>query len=289
MRGTSKASKLSTAPNAESKTLLANSHSRSLYQHVRLGKHLARARRPAHLALMPIPTPYKSADRSRDMPQSFERFREIEHWVFDLDNTLYAADVGLLKTIEQRICLFVQRELALEYDAAWKVQKDYFHQYGTTLTGLMIKHGTDPEHYLSFVNDVALDFPPDPHLRAGLERLPGRRVVFTSNCGRHAERVLERLGITHLFDDIFDMRKTGFAAKPMQAAYDAALKHGVIPSTGGAMFDDLPANLEIPASLGMTTIWLRPQAQPGERPAHIHFETDHLAKFLHAIEVSDKK
>lgn len=225
----------------------------------------------------------------REMSAFESDFRDIEHWVFDLDNTLYAADAGLLKAIEQRICLFVQRELTLEYDAAWKVQKDYYRQYGTTLTGLMRKHGTDPEHYLSFVNDIALELNPNPHLRAGLERLPGRRVVFTSNCGRHAERVLDRLEITHLFDDICDMRKTGFAAKPTQAAYDAALRHGVIASSGAAMFDDLAANLEIPAALGMTTIWLRPQAMPDSAPDHIHFETDNLANFLHTIEVADRR
>ncbi len=238
---------------------------------------------------MPNSHPSNSTRHRRAEPQTEHDFREVTHWVFDLDNTLYAANTGLLKAIEQRICLFVQRELALEYEAAWNVQKDYFHRYGTTLKGLMNKHGTDPEHYLSFVNDVDLELVPDTHLCAGLERLPGRRVVFTSNCGRHAERVLERLEIAHLFDDIFDMRNTDFAAKPMRAAYDAALRHGAISTTGAAMFDDLSANLEIPASLGMTTIWLRPHASAGERPTHIHFETDNLADFLHAIEVTDKQ
>ncbi len=238
---------------------------------------------------MSTPISSISIRQRRAALQNKHDFRKITHWVFDLDNTLYAADAGLLKTIEQRICLFVQRELALEYEAAWKVQKDYFYRYGTTLTGLMNKHGTDPEHYLSFVNDVELELAPNPHLRAGLERLPGRRVVFTSNCGRHAERVLDCLEIAHLFDDIFDMRNTGFAAKPARAAYDAALRHGVISATGAAMFDDLSANLEIPASLGMTTIWLRPHAHASRRPDYIHFETDNLADFLHSIEVTDKQ
>jgi putative hydrolase of the HAD superfamily len=238
----------------------------------------------AHLVPMPAQT---QSNPKRQKPE--RNFREIAHWVFDLDNTLYSANAGLLSAIESRICLFVQRELALEHETAWKVQKEYFHRYGTTLRGLMNKHGTDPEHYLSFVNDVQLDLAPDPHLRAGLERLPGRRVVFTSNCGRHAERVLDRLQIAHLFDDIFDMRSTGFVAKPKRAAYEAALRHGVIATSGAAMFDDLSVNLEIPASLGMTTIWLRPKAHDGERADYIHFETDNLADFLHAIEVTDKQ
>ena len=243
----------------------------------------------AHLVPMSAPTPSRSNRHSRSAAKTERNFRGIAHWVFDLDNTLYAADAGLLKAIEQRICLFVQRELALGHETAWKVQKEYFHRYGTTLKGLMNKHGTDPERYLSFVNDVELELVPDPQLRAGLERLPGRRVVFTSNCGRHAERVLDRLEISHLFDDIFDMRNTDFVAKPMRAAYEAALRHGVIATTGAAMFDDLSVNLEIPASLGMTTVWLRPKAHAGGRANHIHFETDNLADFLHAIEVTDEQ
>jgi len=234
-----------------------------------------------------MPSPSKRRSCSAAKPS--HDFREIAHWVFDLDNTLYATDAGLLDAIERRICLFVQRELALEHETAWKVQKEYFRRFGTTFKGLMNKHGTDPERYLSFVNDVELELAPDPRLRAGLERLPGKRVVFTSNCGRHAERVLDRLQIAHLFDDIFDMRSTGFVAKPMRAAYEAALRHGVIATTGAAMFDDLSANLEIPASLGMTTIWLRPKTHAGERADYIHFETNDLADFLHTIKVTDKR
>ncbi len=252
-------------------------------------ENLATGPRAAHLVAMPAPTTSDSKRRSRSEGVPERDFRGIEHWVFDLDNTLYAADAGLLRAIENRICLFVQRELALGHEAAWMLQKEYFRRYGTTLKGLMNKHGTDPERYLSFVNDVELELAPDARLRAGLERLPGRRVVFTSNCGRHAERVLDRLDIAHLFDDIFDMRNTDFVAKPMRAAYEAALRHGVIATTGAAMFDDLPANLEIPASLGMTTIWLRPTAHGGRQADYIHFETDNLAEFLHAIEVTDKR
>ena len=216
-------------------------------------------------------------------------FREIEHWVFDLDNTLYAADTGLLRAVEERICLFVQEELGMERDPAWDLQKDYFRKFGSTLNGLIDRHGTDPERYLSFVNDVEFGFAPNPRLREGLERLPGKRVVFTSNCGRYAERVLAHLGIDHLFADIFDVRRTGFIPKPNRQAYDAALRDGIVHPQGAAMFDDLPANLKIPASLGMKTVWLRTPEHQGERPDYIHHETDDLTDFLHAIEVKEEK
>jgi putative hydrolase of the HAD superfamily len=208
----------------------------------------------------------------------------VEEWVFDLDNTLYSANLGLLRAIEERICLFVQTELTLARDDAWKLQKDYYREFGTTLSGLIARHGIDPERYLAFVNDVELTLAPDPHLTAGLARLPGRRIVFTSNCGRHAERVLALLGIAHLFDDILDLRTTAFAAKPTRAAYDAVLHRGAFDPRRAAMFDDMAVNLEIPASLGMTTVWLRNAPSGAARPDYIHFETDDLSDFLHAIE-----
>jgi putative hydrolase of the HAD superfamily len=221
--------------------------------------------------------------------QNAPDFREIEHWVFDLDNTLYAADTGLLRTVEDRICLFVQNELGLARDHAWDLQKDYFRKFGSTLNGLIDRHGTDPERYLSFVNDVEFGFTPDPKLRAGLERLPGKRFVFTSNCGRYAERVLEYLGVAHLFEDIFDVRRTGYVPKPNKQAYEAALRDGIVHAEGAAMFDDLVANLEFPARLGMRTVWLRTPEHRGARPDYVHHETDDLTGFLHAIEVKGEE
>jgi len=215
-------------------------------------------------------------------------FREIDHWVFDLDNTLYSADTGLLRSVEDRICAFVQDELSLDHENAWRLQKDYFRRFGSTLNGLIDRHGTDPERYLSFVNDVELTFVPDPRLKTGLERLPGRRVVFTSNCGRYAERVLKHLGVAELFADVFDVRRTGFIPKPNRAAYDAALRDGVVALKGAAMFDDLAANLEIPAAMGMRTVWLRTPEHPGARPDHVHHETDRLTDFLHGIRLKDE-
>src|SRR5688572_608217 len=147
-----------------------------------------------------------AAAQSRSPSESLQDrpdFTAIEHWIFDLDNTLYAADATLMQGVEARICLFVQQELDLDPTQAWDLQKSYFRQYGTTLAGLMQNHSTDAESYLSFVNDVDVTtLAPDPHLVAGLARLPGKRIVFTNNCGRYAERVLEQLKILHLFDDV---------------------------------------------------------------------------------------
>jgi putative hydrolase of the HAD superfamily len=170
------------------------------------------------------------------------------------------------------------------------VQKGYFHRYGTTLAGLMENHRTDAESYLSFVNDVDVTtLVPDPQLVAGLARLPGKRIVFTNNCGRYAQRVLEQLRISHLFDDVWDVRRTEFRPKPAQAAYEALTSHAEIACATAAMFDDLADNLEPARTLGMRTVWLRKPGDVSERAPHIDYETDDLSSFLHALEVAEPR
>src|SRR3546814_6836104 len=87
------------------------------------------------------------------------------------------------------------------------VQKQYFHDHGTTMAGLMRHHGVHPEDFLVDVHDIALDrLTADPRLRAGLERLPGRKLVFTNADADYAARVLEARGIADLFDGICDIQ-----------------------------------------------------------------------------------
>ena len=212
-------------------------------------------------------------------------FRDVECWIFDLDNTLYAWDANLHGAIEERICLFVQREMGLDKGRAWELQKTYYREFGTTLSGLMQHHGTNAEDYLAFVNDLDLsEITDEPRLVAGLARLPGRRFIFTSNCGHHAMRVIEKLGIAHLFEDIWDIRTTAFVSKPHRCAYDAVIGKDNIAPQRTAMFDDIIANLHVPHQLGMATVWLR-HARPSASLAHVHHQTDDLSRFLQIIEV----
>ena len=43
-----------------------------------------------------------------------------------------------------------------------------------------------------------------------MARLPGRRFVFTNGCRNHAARILERLELGDLFDEVWDIRTIGF-------------------------------------------------------------------------------
>ncbi len=179
----------------------------------------------------------------------------ICEWVFDLDNTLYPADCRLFDQIDRRMGEFISGLLGLDFPAARRIQKDYFHHYGTTLRGLMDNHGVDPDHFLTYVHEIDLSVVPEsPALVAVLDRLAGRKLVFTNGPHSHAKNVLERLGVHGHFDGIFDVADAGYIPKPDPECYHALIaSHGIDPK-GAILFEDIARNLEPAADLGMTTV-----------------------------------
>jgi putative hydrolase of the HAD superfamily len=220
------------------------------------------------------------------------RLRDAKSWVFDLDNTLYPASCRLFDQVDRRIGEYVQRLLNLDPVAARALQKQYFRDHRTTLNGLMINHKIRPEDFLAFVHEIDLaPVAADPRLDLALERLPGRKVIYTNGSVRHAENVMGKLGVARHFDDIFDIAAADFVPKPEMAAYRAMLaRHGIDP-TSAVMLDDMPRNLAPAAELGMTTVWVKTDvdwAQPEADIDFIHHTAENLADWLHAITGDDK-
>jgi putative hydrolase of the HAD superfamily len=220
-------------------------------------------------------------------------FQHVRNWIFDLDNTLYCADNGIFAQIERRMTDYVMAFLNLPREAAYARQKHLYREYGTTLNGLMREHGAAPDDYLYYVHDIDLsDLAPDMGLAAAIEKLPGRRFVFTNGCRDHAARILERLGMTALFDQVWDIRTMGFVPKPEPEAYRSVVTASGVACEQAAMFDDLACNLVPARALGMTTIWLKNSAPWGKQgPAmdiavgDINHQTDDLTQFLHSIRI----
>jgi len=189
------------------------------------------------------------------------------HAVFDLDETLYPTEVGLMQDVGRRITEWLQRHLGLEATEASRIRELYVRLYGTTLGGLLAEHSdrVDVEDYLAFVHDVPVEdyLRPDPALRAMLETIPLRRVVFTNSTSEHALRVLNALGIADLFERIVDIRALNFIHKPRLEAYQRLLT--LLGARGPAciLVDDRPVNLQPAKRLGMTTILLNGPSQDG--------------------------
>ncbi len=182
----------------------------------------------------------------------------IDAWVFDLDNTLYPASCRLFAQVEVRIRDYVSRYLGLDADAAYRLQKTYFREHGTTLRGMMSYHGMDPNPFLDYVHDIDLSpVRPDPVLDQALGGLEGRKIVFTNGSSAHAVRILERVGVARHFEAIFDIADAGYVPKPEPRVYDALVRrHGIAPRAS-AMVEDIARNLVPAAEIGMTTIWVR--------------------------------
>ncbi|CAN0333944.1 unnamed protein product, partial [Discosporangium mesarthrocarpum] len=220
--------------------------------------------------------------------QGAVRADAVDFWVFDLDNTLHPSTNGLQAAISARMTRFVAELLDLGHHDALTVQKQLFRDHGTTLRGLMDAHGVDPNAFFSFVNGVDYDVvDPDHRLADAIAGLPGHVIIFTNAATRHAEQVVERLGIGSHVDGIFAAETADFRAKPDPHAYAMLVDRFSVRPDRAVMVEDIARNLAPAASLGMTTVWLRPADQP-EQPwmapepdaDYVHHETIDLAAWL---------
>lgn len=226
--------------------------------------------------------------RPGEAPRGFDATRI---WVFDLDNTLYPAECNLFAQVDHRMGSFIAEYLGVPYEYARHLQKSYYRQFGTTLSGLMRVHKLDPAEFLAYVHDIDLSVvQASPELRREIERLPGRKLIYTNGSRRHAERVAEKLGVLDLFEDICDIVACDYVPKPEVDAFKRMVeRHGVAPEQA-AMFEDMPMNLEAPHALGMTTVLVHssyvdhPVQEQMKRwtelPQHIHHMTLDLTGFL---------
>ena len=224
-------------------------------------------------------------------------FSQVETWVFDLDNTLYPHHLNLWQQVDERIRDFIAGFLALPREEAFRLQKDYYQRYGTSMRGLMIEHGLKPDEFLDFVHQIDHSpLTPDPALGAALAKLSGRKLILTNGTRNHADAVMKRLAIEAHFEDVFDIVAAELEPKPSPPTYDRFLaRHGVNPKKA-AMFEDLARNLEIPHALGMTTVLVVPAGTSevfredweleGRDAPHVDHVTDDLAAFLSSIGTS---
>ena len=184
----------------------------------------------------------------------------IDAWIFDLDNSLYPHSCNLFELVDRRIGEYVQQLLGLDPVAARKVQKDYFHAHGTTLAGLMARHGIDSDDFLQKVHDIDYSWlAPDEALGDAIKALPGRKFILTNGSRSHAERTARQLGILDHFDDIFDIVAAGLTPKPARETYDKFLALHEVAGPHAVMFEDLARNLIAPKALGMTTVLVVPR------------------------------
>ena len=226
-------------------------------------------------------------DKNPSSALTADEIEKIETWIFDLDNTLYPASSRLFDQVDRNITLFIMKNFDLEWDDAYRMQKSFFREHGTTMCGLMTEYGTDPADFLAFVHDIDLSpISPNPGLTSALERLPGRKVIFTNGSTDHAENITRHMEVDHHFDGIFDIIDSGYTPKPAPEVYDKMTEHLKIDPKTAIMVEDMARNLVPAAAMGMITVWVRTDTQwaiEGSEGDHIDHIVDDLAGWLNGL------
>jgi putative hydrolase of the HAD superfamily len=182
----------------------------------------------------------------------------IRHILLDLDLTLYPPQSGLMDEMNRRIERYVETFLKVSPEEAERLRCGFRDHHGTTLRGLLVEHGADPQPFLRFVHEgLPGDFLlPDPALREALSNLGCPVHVFTNAPADDARRALDRLGLSRQVDRLFDLSFTDYWGKPHPEAYrrvEAAL--GAAPSEC-LLVDDSALNIQGARACGWSACWM---------------------------------
>ena len=216
-----------------------------------------------------------------------KNLKKIKFWLFDLDNTLYSGDTKVFDQVDKKMSFFISKKLNVDIAEAKKIQKSYFHEYNTTLNGMIKNHNIDAEEFLEFVHNVDLNFlKKDLDLKNELNNLMGKKYIFTNGSRAHASNVTKRIGIENIFDGVFDIVDSEFIPKPSIEPYKKIIqKYGIDPEYC-IFIEDIARNLKPAHELGMKTVWIEndePWAAEFSNETFIDYKTDNLSDFLRRI------
>ena len=151
---------------------------------------------------------------------------DIKYWIFDLDNTLYSGQTKVFSEVDKKMSSFISKKMNVDLVKAKEIQKKYFYEYGTTLSGLMKLDAIDPHDFLEFVHDIDISWlPKDIKLKKELIKIKEKKYIFTNGSHAHVENVTKQLGINGLFDGAFDIVDANFVPKPHIDPYKKIIKN----------------------------------------------------------------
>ena len=216
---------------------------------------------------------------------------KITTWIFDLDNTLYSADSGIFQQVHTLMGKFVSEHLKIDLKKAKELQRKYYKEHGTTLRGMMDNHGVDPDHFLDEVH--GLDYSivkPNMELNTELGKLKGRKIIYTNANYKHAENVLKKLELTHMFKEIFDIKKANYIPKPEILPYEQIIKNFNIDPSSAIMFDDIAKNLVPAKKVGFTSVWIDAGYENfsddiTKSKKYLDYETKDISNFLNQVNI----
>ena len=219
--------------------------------------------------------------------------KTLKFTLFDLDETLYPSRSGLMTAIGELMSRFMEKRLDMPPSGVPALREHYYHVYGTTMRGLQIHHGIDPEDYLAYVHDIPLEdyIGLNDELDRVLAEIEMEKAIFTNASAEHARRVLKVLGIERYFSRIIDVRATGYIAKPDPKAYQRAL--AILGAEGHEclLVDDRIRNLAPAKELGMVTVLVSedetgPRQNPSQDADFVIGEVAEIGEVVQTLGVS---
>ncbi|TKB50589.1 pyrimidine 5'-nucleotidase [Ferrimonas sediminicola] len=203
-------------------------------------------------------------------------------FLFDLDNTLYHPDAGILDQVGARMKHYVADKLALSPEQATELCFGYYHRYGGTLRGLQQHHPeVDIDDFSVYAHDVDTSrLPAQAALAKELMALPQKRYIFTNAARPYAQRLLKKMEIDHCFHGIFSVEETDFRMKPDPFAYSRIGEKFGFSGDQAVMFDDQPANLDTARYAGIRTVLVN---RPDLRQHNACYATSSLTHFLRKL------
>jgi len=214
---------------------------------------------------------------------------EIKFWIFDLDNTLYSGQTKVFSEVDKKMSSFISEKFNVDLVEAKKIQKEYFYEYGTTLSGLMKKQNINPNEFLEFVHDIDISWlPKDNFLREELIKIQEKKYIFSNGSHAHIENVTKQLGIRDLFDGAFDITDANFIPKPHLDPYIKLIEKFKLDPKQSILIEDIAHNLEQAKKLGMKTCWLENDEAFAKKDAdksYIDYKINNLPSFLQKINV----
>ena len=182
----------------------------------------------------------------------------MQDLLIDLDNTVYPEDSNIFAQIDLKMKSFIAKNLNVSLDEAFKIQKKYFVNNGTTLRGLMLYHNIKPEEFLNYVHEIDLtSIKKNEELSDELKKYNGKKIIFTNGSDKHAKKVLKKIGLDKTIDHIFDIIKADYIPKPDISTYQKVIKEYSLDPDKTIMIDDLPNNLKTAKELGIKTVLIK--------------------------------
>ena len=222
-----------------------------------------------------------------------KNLRNKKNLLLDLDGTVYKDLESVFGQVSKLMTKYISEKLNVDLKKAKELQTNYFYKYNTSLNGLMIHHDIPPKEFLKYVHDIDLSFmKKDVVLRAELEKLDMRKLIFTNGSTDHAKNVLSHLGIDDLFENIFDITDAEYQPKPEPKAFDLMTKKFDLEPSETIYVEDIAKNLSIGKKRGCTTVWLINNEEWGKMESdkdYIDYKIENLSLFLKELRLLKSK